>query len=84
MQVLQCLGVSKMRIIPLHPQLDGMAKWYIKTVEEHLSPTTTLATCEAGQRQNENCYDRLANSAGFQKGDSLYCPIWTKSPKLQL
>jgi hypothetical protein len=35
-EVLQLLGVSKTRTTPLHPQSDGMAKRYIKTIEEHL------------------------------------------------
>jgi hypothetical protein len=35
-EVLQCLGVSKTRTTPLHPQLDGMVERYIKTIEEHL------------------------------------------------
>jgi hypothetical protein len=35
-EVLQCLGVSKTRTTPLHPQSDGMVERYIKTVEEHL------------------------------------------------
>ena len=35
-EVLQCLGVSKTRTTPLHPQSDGMVERYIKTIEEHL------------------------------------------------
>jgi transposase InsO family protein len=35
-EILQRLGVSKMRTTPLHPQSDGMVERYIKTVEEHL------------------------------------------------
>jgi transposase InsO family protein len=35
-EVLQCLRVSKTRIMPLHPQSDGMAERYIKMIEEHL------------------------------------------------
>jgi hypothetical protein len=35
-QVLQSLGVSKTHTMSLHLQLAGMAKGYIKTVEEHL------------------------------------------------
>jgi hypothetical protein len=34
--ILQRLGLSKTRTIPLHPQSDGMVKRYIKTVQEHL------------------------------------------------
>jgi transposase InsO family protein len=32
-EVLQCLGVSKTRTTPLHPQSDGVVECYIKTVE---------------------------------------------------
>jgi hypothetical protein len=35
-EVLQRLGVSKMRTTPLHPQSDGMVERYIETIEEHL------------------------------------------------
>jgi hypothetical protein len=35
-EVLQLLGVSKTRTMPLHTQSDGMVERYIKTVEEHL------------------------------------------------
>jgi transposase InsO family protein len=35
-EVLQRLGVSKMRTTALHPQSHGMVERYIKTVEEHL------------------------------------------------
>jgi hypothetical protein len=35
-EVLQCLGVSKMRTMPLHPQSDDMVERYIKTIKEHL------------------------------------------------
>jgi hypothetical protein len=34
--MLQSLGVSKTRTTRLHPQSDGMAQRYIKTIEEHL------------------------------------------------
>jgi hypothetical protein len=33
---LQSLGVNKVHTTALHPQSDGMAERYIKTVEEHL------------------------------------------------
>jgi hypothetical protein len=79
MQVLQRLGVGKTTITSLHPRSDGMAERYIKTAEEHLSSTITAAICEAGQRQNESRYDRLANSSGFQKSDSLFRPTRTKT-----
>jgi hypothetical protein len=35
-EVLERLGVSKTCSTPLHPQLDGMMKQYVKMVEEHL------------------------------------------------
>jgi transposase InsO family protein len=35
-EILQRLGVSKMRTTPLHPQSHGMVERYIKTVEGHL------------------------------------------------
>jgi hypothetical protein len=35
-EVLQRLGVGKTRTTPLHPQSDGMAERYVKTIEEHL------------------------------------------------
>jgi hypothetical protein len=35
-EVLQRLGESKARTTPFHPQSDGMAERYIKTVEEYL------------------------------------------------
>jgi transposase InsO family protein len=35
-EVLQCLGVSKTRTTPLHPQSDRMVERCIKTIEEHL------------------------------------------------
>jgi hypothetical protein len=35
-EVLQRLGVGKTRTTPLHPQSDGVAERYVKTIEEHL------------------------------------------------
>jgi transposase InsO family protein len=35
-EVMERLGISKTRTIPLHPQSDGMAERYVKMVEEHL------------------------------------------------
>jgi transposase InsO family protein len=35
-EILQRLGMSKLRTTPLHLQSDGMVERYIKTVEEHL------------------------------------------------
>jgi hypothetical protein len=35
-EVLKCVGVSKTSTTPLHPQSDGMAERYMKTVEQHL------------------------------------------------
>jgi transposase len=35
-KVLEQLGVSKTRKIPLRPQSDGMVECYVKTTEEHL------------------------------------------------
>jgi transposase InsO family protein len=35
-EVLQRLGVSKTRTMPLHPQSDGMVERYIKTIGEYL------------------------------------------------
>jgi transposase InsO family protein len=35
-EVLERLGISKIRTTPLHPQSDVMVERYVKTVEEHL------------------------------------------------
>ena len=35
-EILGRLGVRKTRTTPLHPQSDGMAERYVKTIEEHL------------------------------------------------
>jgi len=35
-EILEQLGVRKTRTTPLHPQSDGMAERYVKTIEEHL------------------------------------------------
>jgi hypothetical protein len=40
-EVLQRLGVSKTRTMPLHPQSDGMVERYVKTIEEHLRKVVT-------------------------------------------
>jgi hypothetical protein len=39
-ETLQHLEVSKTHIKPMHPQLDGMMKQYIKMVEKHLQKVT--------------------------------------------
>lgn len=44
-------GVSKTRTTPLHPQVDGKVKYYMKMIEEHLRNMVS--------RHQRNWEDRL-------------------------